>query len=256
MADKTSAVPLDESILEILGDDNNEDVFRGPEIHATLAEKWQTVIKKGMSSEVKKDLIKRYPFAKNCTLLKAPILNPEIRATMSETVVKRDSYQAQAQNLIGTGLSALGIVISQILDKKILAEDDNSKAVLTTLSDSARIFSELFHSITKTRQAFITPSLSKSIRPAAYTCVADSLLYGEKLNETIKNAQIVEKCGKDIKDGNSGYNSNKFKRRDNFEKRPPRNLNSAGPFRRPYRDFRQNGPKSNYRRQSRRRQSR
>ena len=116
---------------------------------------------------------------------------------------------------------------------------------MTTLSDSARIFAELFHSITITRQAFITPSLNKNIRPAAYSCVADALLYGENFHEKIKNAKNVEKCGKDLKNINFSNSRpmNKPRRKDFTERRSMRNLNSTGPLRRSYRDFRQSGPK-------------
>ena len=108
---------------------------------------------------------------------------------MSEAALKRDYCQARSQNLIGTGLSALGIVISNILEKKILADDDSANKTLDTLSDSARIFSELFHSLTKTRQAFITPSLTKPIRTVAYSCIPDSLLYGEQFSKKNKKCK-------------------------------------------------------------------
>ena len=133
-----AAESLDQSILEILDDDNKDDELNGQEIHKSLSEKWQLIIRKGLSIETKKDLLKKYSFSKNCSLFKAPKLNPEIQAKMSEAALKRDCCQTRSQNLIGTGLSALGIVISNILEKKILADDDSANRTLATLSDSIR----------------------------------------------------------------------------------------------------------------------
>ena len=144
--------------------------------------------------------------------------------------------------------------ITDILEKKVLVDEKNN--TLTVLTDSARLLCDLHHGISKTRQSFITPSLNVSIRPAAYSCVADSLLFGENFREKVRNAKTIERCSKELKNQafpNPKHNNYKNKRPKNLPDRPlTRPLNSQGPSRRLHQDQHQSGLKPPYRSSHRR----
>ncbi|KAF9802570.1 hypothetical protein SFRURICE_013757 [Spodoptera frugiperda] len=48
----------------------------------------------GLSKETRKELSDKYLIPANCTLIDAPLLNPEIKAAVSETVHKRDKEKS------------------------------------------------------------------------------------------------------------------------------------------------------------------
>ena len=78
--------------MDILGEDNDENDLKGSEIHKNLDEKSQYIIQKGLSTENRKDLLKKYHLSKNCNLLRVPKLNPEIQVLLQDGAIKRDRF--------------------------------------------------------------------------------------------------------------------------------------------------------------------
>lgn len=96
-AETAEEVELDEDILLLLGDAPKAETPMGPSIHKDVARRWQDILAKGLSKEVKENLLKDYLVPSNCDLLLAAALNPEVKAALPEPLVKRDSSLAHKQ---------------------------------------------------------------------------------------------------------------------------------------------------------------
>ncbi|CAH2108885.1 unnamed protein product [Euphydryas editha] len=62
----------------------------GEDIQLDRASHLQHIARMGLPKEVRKELMDKYLPPENCTLIEAPILNPEVVAAVSEAVLKRD----------------------------------------------------------------------------------------------------------------------------------------------------------------------
>lgn len=79
----------DNGIFELLGDDPSITTSYGKEINPDLAVRLQHFVTTGLSKELRKDLQGKYLPPSNCTLIDAPLLNPEIKTAVSDIVLKR-----------------------------------------------------------------------------------------------------------------------------------------------------------------------
>lgn len=82
---------LENSILNILGYKSTGDNVSGVPINPELALAWQTVPQKGLESEVRTGLIKKYDSPSNCKAMDPSRLNSEIKAILSSTTLIRDN---------------------------------------------------------------------------------------------------------------------------------------------------------------------
>lgn len=87
---------LDESVLEIMGEDPKKSQYAELEIHPTFLKRWHYWIQKGVLDKDKEELLKKY---KRPSQMEAPILNPEIVASIGEYACKRDGYRKNTQQL-------------------------------------------------------------------------------------------------------------------------------------------------------------
>nr|XP_034194204.1 uncharacterized protein LOC117610677 [Osmia lignaria] len=202
-----SAMELDEVTLGLLGDDPAKDTQKGPDIHVAVAERWDKILRDGLSKDQKRDLQEKYPTIGNCPLTRAPKLNPEIKTALSALAGKKDHYQYLAQNQLGAGINAIGAALTEVLkaEKSIELAVDSTKFI-ERLADAGRILADLHHDMSKTRKSFIVPGLNPIVKQIADESPIDGLLFGEKFSENLKAAKVMEKASKDvIKQGGSGY---------------------------------------------------
>ncbi|XP_039764503.1 uncharacterized protein LOC120636991 [Pararge aegeria] len=102
-------------ILDILGADPSVAIEYGPDINKDVATRFTHVATVGLNKDVRKELLKKFLVPGNCTNIAAPQLNAEIKATVSEQVVKRDKAIEARQKQIAAGISSLGKIISDQL---------------------------------------------------------------------------------------------------------------------------------------------
>lgn len=116
---------------------------------------------------------------------------------MNESAIKRDKHFFTLQNMLGSAIAALGAGTTRI----IIQEEgfDEKIQILEYFSDAGKILTDFFHAITLARKSFISPGLPKQIRDVLENVKTDSLLYGEKLSERIKESQSIEKIGQNIR---------------------------------------------------------
>ncbi|XP_029043900.1 uncharacterized protein LOC114876523 [Osmia bicornis bicornis] len=196
-----------EGTLGLLGDDPAKDTQKGPDIHVAVAERWDKILRDGLSKDQKRDLQDKYPTIGNCPLTRAPKLNPEIKTALSALAGKKDHYQYLAQNQLGAGINAIGAALTEVLkaEKSIELAVDSTKFI-ERLADAGRILADLHHDMSKTRKSFIVPGLNPIVKQIADESPIDGLLFGEKFSENLKGAKVMEKASKDvIKQGGSCY---------------------------------------------------
>ncbi|KAM0734510.1 hypothetical protein ACS0PU_011981 [Formica fusca] len=205
---KDKPVDLDESTLGLLGDDPTKDDQIGPDIHVAVAERWEKILRDGLSKDQKRDLQEKYPSIGNCRLTNAPKLNPEIKTALSALAIKKDTYQYLAQNQLGAGINAIGAALTEVLNAEKSSEQtvDVSKFI-ERLADAGRILSDLHHDMSKTRKSFIVPGLNPIVKHIADDSSIDKWLFGEKFSDSLKAAKVMEKSSKDLVKQGGGQRS-------------------------------------------------
>lgn len=186
---------LDDEIIEIIGKEpetSPEDLV----LSQHIVSRWNQWLKSGLSKEIKEKILKKHSRTGKCSL-EAPILNAEVIASLNDSAIKRDKYFAITQNLAGSALSAIGKVIEPLLDPK--KEKMDQKTTLSHLWDVAQLVTEIHHSQTSARRAYIMPSTNKQVSTVLEKTVPDSYLFGEKLAEKIKEAKALTKVGQEMK---------------------------------------------------------
>lgn len=199
LALESNAVPsepveLDTDALEILGDDPTSEIKFGNEIRTELSSRLQHIVQEGLTKEVRKNLISKYPLPSNCTYIGAPKINLEIKAALADASIKRDKGIEAKQRQMSSAISCLSEVINAQLNLK---ERDND--LLQKLMDTTRILCDIQHSDSGTRKFFILSSLKREMKEHLTNTKIDSFLFGENLAETIKSAKAVNKSGVELK---------------------------------------------------------
>ena len=85
-------------------------------MHNVLSKNWSDILTKGTSKEIIEELFKKYPPPENFQSLKAPILNPELRHTMSDASRTKDTHQVTAQTKVGAAIYANGLALTKMFN--------------------------------------------------------------------------------------------------------------------------------------------
>lgn len=126
-------------------------------------------------------------------MLRAPKLNPEISAAVTDMTRNRDTKMTLQQQQLGAGLTAINKGITCLL-----TGGPNANAI-KLLSDSCRILSDLHQQHTTIRKKMIIPSLDKVFNTIIQDSERDATLFGEGLQEKIKTSKTIEKQGLQLK---------------------------------------------------------
>lgn len=185
---------MDEDILLLLGDAPKAETPMGPSIHKDVARRWQDILAKGLSKEVKENLLKDYLVPSNCDLLLAAALNPEVKAALPEPLVKRDSSLAHKQKQIGIAVSALATVMEMVI-----SNETSKQKILKPLSDACRILCDSHYLDTKTRRGFVISSINTKLKEALLDTSRDKLLFGNNISERLKAAKTIQQSGDALK---------------------------------------------------------
>ena len=125
---------LDIEVLQVIGKRLTKDKIRLPEFHNDIEVRWAEIYKEGLPKEERLDIIKKYALPENCIFMEAPKLNPEVKASLQEPVISRDSRLILKQEKVCTCLGALGSPLSGLLKK----EDINKVQMIEKVSDACR----------------------------------------------------------------------------------------------------------------------
>lgn len=185
---------LDSTILEILGDDPSVVKQYGKEIQADLAVRLQHIATTGLTKETRKELCDKYLPPNNCILIDAPELNPEIKAAVSEAVIKRDKGIELKQKQLGRAITCISEALSMLMSK-----EDKDTSVIKLLMDASRLLCDNQNLDSVTRRNFVLFNLKKEMKDQMQKTKVDKLLFGADLAETLKTAKSISKSGADLK---------------------------------------------------------
>lgn len=185
--------PLEGSVLEILGEDPSISKSLSMSIHPTFLQRWKYWITNGVPEKDKQELLNKYTRPEE---LEAPVLNPEIIASLGESGGKRDSYRRETQLLAGSALTAIGAVLTLCSQEE---EAIDKMVILERLVDAAKIITILHHGQSECRKAFITPGLSKEVKTILQNTTLNKFLFGDNLGEKIKEGKALERMGQTLK---------------------------------------------------------
>ncbi|XP_073949956.1 uncharacterized protein [Choristoneura fumiferana] len=121
-------------------------------------------------------------------------MNPEIKAAVTETVIKRDKGIEMRQKQLGGAIAGLAGVIS----KELLAKDKNSERV-KQLMDVCRILCDIQHAESVIRRNFAIFSIKKDLKEHLVNTKIDKFLFGEDLAEALRTAKALTKSGTELK---------------------------------------------------------
>lgn len=175
-----------EALLKALGDDLS---LSGERIHPSLAQKWTTILRKGLPDDVKNKLLKEYAAPENCKVLKAPTLNDEVFAVVDFQSRNRDKIMESKQNQLGLGITAIGRAITVLLNQG----ENYEVNAMRHFNHGCRILLDLHYVDTTTRKHLFKKDLSRSdvfrnLRISDFE--RDETLFGTKVAKLVKKQGI------------------------------------------------------------------
>ncbi|CAH0678097.1 unnamed protein product [Spodoptera exigua] len=185
---------IDIEVLEILGIDPTAPKNYGNNIQKDVAVRLEHNAIEGLSRENRNQLLDTYLVPNNCKLIGAPVLNPELKAALSEQVIKRDKAIEAKQKVTAAAIACLGQVISLTISSK---EKDTN--LLRLLMDTSRMLCDCQHSDTLTRRNYVISSIKKDMKESLLSAKTDTFLFGDKLPDTLKAAKAINKSGAELK---------------------------------------------------------
>lgn len=188
------SAPLDSEILEILGDDPSVIKEYSKDIQADLAVRLQHVAIQGLTNEIKKQLQEKYLPPANCPLIDAPMLNPEIKAALTEPVIKRDKSIELKQKQLSSAISSIGEALTLLM-----TSENKDTQLIKLLIDASRILCNCQNTDSLTRRNFILFNLKKDMKDQLLKTKIDKYLFGADLSESIKMAKTISKSGAELK---------------------------------------------------------
>ncbi|XP_063366380.1 uncharacterized protein LOC134654841 [Cydia amplana] len=181
---------FDPDLLRALGEFEPDTVEWGDNIHEDIAKHFQHILLNGLKKEAKEELHKKYLFPKNVPFSKAPTLNPELAAMLTEASRNRDNRILAKQQQIGKALSGLGKAMNSLLKK-----EPNIAEAIRTLSDVGKLVADAHFAETETRRSVVIPLVDKSLIDPFKDRKRDSFLFGEKLGDLVKSSRGIKKTG-------------------------------------------------------------
>ncbi|XP_053613721.1 uncharacterized protein LOC128678707 [Plodia interpunctella] len=186
-------IALQDDILSLLGDAPKAEVSFGKPLHKDVASRWQEILAKGLSTEVKAKLMEEYYIPSNCDLLTAPLLNPEAKAALTTAITKRDSSIREKQKQLGIAISALGQAVEDVIS------NESTKKILKPISDACRLLCDIHFAETKTRRNLISYCTNTKLKETVLESTRDKFLFGENLAEKLKSAKSIQQSGESLK---------------------------------------------------------
>ncbi|CAH1963654.1 unnamed protein product [Acanthoscelides obtectus] len=186
---------LEEDILNILGKNTIKQPDVGPAIHNDLAVRWAHNIQMGLEEEEKNRLLEKYLPPENCTQVKAPTLNLEVKAAISSSVQKRDERLSALQRQIGASLSCIGSALTLILKE----EGGGNRTYIQLLNDASKLLTDLHRTESIARRELVALNLNSDVKQILSEATVDGLLFGTDLEARLKSSKDLEKSGRELK---------------------------------------------------------
>lgn len=208
-----------------MGTEGEEKTELGEPIRQELADRWTKILTTGLGKDARDALIKKYPTPKNFPGAVAPILNPEVAASFSDTSLKRDKRIVFRQNMTGKVMTSLGRALTNIFKGDI-----NTKSLIEQINDAAKMLAEIYHQDSSSRKFFTLPSTTKTIQEALKNTIPDEYLFGKDCMEKINTAQKIQKTSNQIRVAEKKTLSTANKKQGNWKSPLPQQQPRSGPL--------------------------
>ena len=231
---------LDQPFKDIIGDDPSIPKSLELGLHQILLSRLKFWTEEGMAKENSEELLAKYRRQK---FLEAPKMNPPIEAKLSSLAKKRDEYKRRAQNEIGSAITVIGSAASTLITE---TESIDPTDIFEKLYHSLQMLAEVYHNLSISRRATVTPAFSKSTKEILDKTKPDEYLFGSDPVTKIKNANAIEEITADMRQATQNTPSktkNWFPRPGS---RPGPNQAGLGFLSRPRLPFRKNNAKAIY----------
>ncbi|CAH0552819.1 unnamed protein product [Brassicogethes aeneus] len=192
-------ITLPDEVMGILGEDPSKDPSDRFSLHEALAARWRHFLTHDMVKEDRLTLLGKYPVPDNLPELAAPKLNPELLTLIPRPQMSREAAQAEYQQQLGRGLSALGQGMNVLFENVENLPEAVKQPLLIALTDAGRIFTHLFHRTSMTRRTLLCPLLNTKVVELLKECPPSELLFGSDLGEKIKLARGLDAVRKDLR---------------------------------------------------------
>lgn len=189
---------LPDNVINILGVNPEKLSNTKFKIHEALVPRWRFILQNGLKKEDSTSLLDRYELPFNLPELSPPQINPEIAAILSKFALTKDQSYVTAQSQLAKGICAIAESLNTLLETPTMPQALHEK-MISNLTDSSRILTNLFHRMSLTRRNLIFPLLNKGIKDQIENFPPTDLLFGSDLAEKIKSAKAIESVGKDLK---------------------------------------------------------
>lgn len=185
---------LSADIINILGIDPTAIVEYGPAISTDLANRLQHIVTCGLKKEERKEFEKRYLIPENCQLIAAPIMNAEVKATLSEINLKRDKAIESRQKSVAIVISCL----SKAITTQICSTEPDHE-LLQQLVDATRLLCDIQYINSSARKTLALSYVKKELKEQLSNTKIGKHLFGDNFGETIKNVKAVSKSSAELK---------------------------------------------------------
>lgn len=188
-------VDLEASILNILGPEIVPEKVTGTAIHKDVALRWTKIIDRRLSAEETRDLIEKYPVPANCTIIDAPKLNVEVKASIQTGTVLRDDRIVEKQKQIASCLTGIGHAISISLKLQV----PEKLKILEHLGTAGQLLSSIQRDEAIIRKSLIQTNINISLKETLANAPTGEWLFGDELEERLNTAKSLERTSKELK---------------------------------------------------------
>ncbi|XP_060522519.1 uncharacterized protein LOC132699687 [Cylas formicarius] len=153
---------LEPEILSLIGDEGGNNKDSGPPIQQNVI----NIAQKGLHPEKRKNLLTKYTCPENGMGLRPPKLNTVVKEATTEAVQTRDHRLSNLQAQIASCLSAIGLVVTDLLKAQ-------------KLSDAGRLLSDIHNRETISRRNLVSMNLNKDLKKTLLDSPIDEWLFGQ-----------------------------------------------------------------------------
>ena len=186
---------LDVEVLQVMGKRLTIDKIRPSPLHDDIVVRWKEIYKEGLPKEEKLDLFKKYVLSDNCIFLEPPKLNLEVKASLQDPAITRDTRLTNKQEKVSVCLAALGSLLSILVEQ----QEINPLHFIENISDCCRLLVDLQRDESLIRKSLMLSNLNASMKETLKETDIDEWLFGKQLDEKLKSAQLLEKSSKVLK---------------------------------------------------------
>lgn len=180
----------------LFGEDVSKNRERtGPPLRDDMISTWTSIIDNGIGEEERKNLVDKYPTPGNALRLRAPKLNDIVVKACSESTIKRDARLVQLQNQIAASVTAIGGVITLMLNE----DGGGNKSHLQPLCDAGRLLTDVLNMEATSRKQLVSYQLDKNLKDTLVASPSDEWLFGTDLDKRVESSKQLEKTVKYIK---------------------------------------------------------